>query len=80
MSDSLQPHELYVAYQVPLSMEFSRQEYWSRLPFPSLGDLLTQGSNLGLPHCKQTLYNLSHQGSLIRRALPSEPVEGTANE
>ena len=80
MSDSLQPHELYVAYQVPLSMEFSRQEYWSRLPFPSLGDLLTQGSNLGLPHCKQTLYHLSHQGSLIRRALPSEPVEGTANE
>ena len=25
--------------QVPLSMEFSRQEYWSGLPFPSLGDL-----------------------------------------
>ena len=23
-----------VAYQAPLSMEFSRQEYWSRLPFP----------------------------------------------
>ena len=23
----------------------------------------TQGSNLGLPHCKQTLYRLSHQGS-----------------
>ena len=26
------------AHQAPLSMEFSRQEYWSRLPFPSLGD------------------------------------------
>ena len=26
-----------VAYQVPLSMEFSRQEYWSGLPFPSPG-------------------------------------------
>ena len=25
--------------QAPLSMEFSRQEYWSDLPFPSLGDL-----------------------------------------
>ena len=24
-----------VAYQAPLSMEFSRQEYWSGLPFPS---------------------------------------------
>ena len=27
-----------VAHQTPLSMEFSRQEYWSRLPFPSPGD------------------------------------------
>ena len=28
-----------VAHQAPLSMEFSRQEYWTGLPFPSLGDL-----------------------------------------
>ena len=28
-----------VAYQAPQSMEFSRQEYWSGLPFPSPGDL-----------------------------------------
>ena len=28
-----------VAHQAPLSMEFSRQEYWSGLPFPSSGDL-----------------------------------------
>ena len=28
-----------VAYQAPPSMEFSRQEYWSGLPFPSLEDL-----------------------------------------
>ena len=27
------------AHQTPLSMEFSRQEYWSGLPFPSPGDL-----------------------------------------
>ena len=26
-----------------LSMEFSRQEYWSGLPFPALGDLLNSG-------------------------------------
>ena len=39
MSNSLQPHRLYVAYQAPLSMGFSRQEYWSGLPFPSPGDL-----------------------------------------
>ena len=29
--------------QAPLFMEFSRQEYWSRLPFSSLGDLLDSG-------------------------------------
>ena len=28
-----------VAHQAPLSMRFSRQEYWSRLPFPTPGDL-----------------------------------------
>ena len=27
------------AYRAPLSMEFSRQEYWSEVPLPSLGDL-----------------------------------------
>ena len=32
-----------VAYQGPLSMGFSRQEYWSGLPFPSPGDLLNPG-------------------------------------
>ena len=32
-----------VAHQVLLSMEFSRQEYWSGLPFPSPGDLLDPG-------------------------------------
>ena len=30
---------LLVPHQAPLSMEFSRQEYWSRLPFPPPGDL-----------------------------------------
>ena len=28
-----------IPYQVPLSMGFSRQEYWSGLPFPTPGDL-----------------------------------------
>ena len=32
-----------VARQAPLSMEFSRQEYWSGLPFPPPGDLLDPG-------------------------------------
>ena len=32
-----------VAHQAPLSKGFSRQEHWSGLPFPSPGDLPTQG-------------------------------------
>ena len=29
----------HITHQAPVSMEFSRQEYWSGLPFPSPGDL-----------------------------------------
>ena len=32
-----------IAHQAPLSMELSRQEYWSRVPFPSPGDLPNPG-------------------------------------
>ena len=49
-----------IAYQTPLSMEFSRQEYWSGLPFPSPGDL----PNLGIEHGSPALQ---------ADALPSEP-------
>ena len=35
-----------VACQVPLSIGFSRQEYWNGLPFPSPGDLLDPGIEL----------------------------------
>ena len=38
-----------VAYQAPLSMGFSRQEYRSRLPFPSPGDLPNPGIEPGSP-------------------------------
>ena len=34
---------MVVAHQAPVSMEFSRQEYWSGLPFPSPGDLPEPG-------------------------------------
>ena len=56
------------AHRASLSMKFSRQEYWSGLPFPSPGDSFqprdwTQGSNPGFLHCRQTFYCLSHQGS-----------------
>ena len=54
------------AHQVPLSMEFSMQEYWSGLPFPSSGDLPDQGLNphlLCLLHWQADSLSLSHRGS-----------------
>ena len=38
-----------VAHQVPLSMEFFWQEYWSGLPFPSPGNLSDSGIKPGSP-------------------------------
>ena len=38
-----------VAHQVPLSMGFSRKEYWSGLPFPSPGDRPDPGIEPGSP-------------------------------
>ena len=38
-----------VARQAPLSMEFSRPEYWSGLPFPSPGDFPTLEIEPGFP-------------------------------
>ena len=55
----------YIACQVLPSMGFSRQEYWSGLPFPSPGIFSTQGSNPGHPHFRQRLYHLSHMGIFV---------------
>ena len=49
-----------VALQAPLSMEFSRQEGWSGLPFPSRGDLPDPGIDPRAP-------------ALQADSLPSEP-------
>ena len=58
MSDSGIPWT--VAYQAPQTMESSRQEYWSGLPFPSPGDLPDPGIEPRSP-------------MLQADALPSEP-------
>ena len=42
VSDSLQP-PWTIAHQAPLSAGFSRQVYWSGLPFPSPGDIPDTG-------------------------------------
>ena len=49
-----------IAHQAPQSMEFSRQEGWSELPFPSPGDLPNPGIEPASP-------------ALQADALPSEP-------
>ena len=49
-----------VPHQPPLSMEFSRQEYWSGLPFPTPGDLSDPGIEPESP-------------TLQADSLPSEP-------
>ena len=50
-----------IARQAPLSMGFSRQEYWSGLPFPSQRDLPDPGIKPGSP-------------ALQVDSLPSEPL------
>ena len=45
-----------VAHRASLSKGFSRQEYWSGLPFSSSRDLLDPGSNPSLLHCRWILY------------------------
>ena len=52
-----------VAHQAPLSMEFSRQEYWSRFPFPSPGDVPNTRLNPYLLHWQLGSVLLSHKGS-----------------
>ena len=58
MSNSVTPWT--VACQASLSMEFSRQQYWSGLPFPSPGDLPDPGIK-------------SRSPALQADSLPSEP-------
>ena len=48
MPNSLQPHG-WIVCQAPVSMEFSRPEYWSEQPFPSLVDLPNPGIEPGSP-------------------------------
>ena len=52
-----------VACQALLSMEFSRQEYWSGCHSLLQGILQTQGLNPSLLHCRQIIYHLRKLGS-----------------
>ena len=48
------------AHQAPLSVGFSRQEYWSGLPFPPPGDLLDPGVEPRSPALQADSLPLSH--------------------
>ena len=52
-----------IACQASLSMEFSRQEYWSALPFPAPGDLPDLGLKPLSPALEADSLPLHHQGS-----------------
>ena len=54
-----------VAYQASLSMGFSRQEYWSGLPFPSPGDLPDPGIEPESPALEADALTSEPQGSPI---------------
>ena len=56
-----------VAFQAPLSVEFSRQEYWSELPFPSLGNLPNPGIKPSSPA------SLALASRLFTAAPPGKP-------
>ena len=57
MSDSFQPHGLYSSWISPGQNTGMDSFSFLQAIFP------TQESNLGLPHCRQILYQLSHKGS-----------------
>ena len=54
-----------VARQALLSMGFSRQEYWSGLPFPSPGDLPNPGMELGSPALQTDSLPTELRGKLL---------------
>ena len=58
-----------VAYQVPPSMEFSGQEYWSGLPFPSPGDLPDPGIETGSPELQADTLPSESQKELTNQRL-----------
>ena len=61
-------------YQASLSVGFSRQEYWSGLPFPSPGDLPDPGIELS------SLTSPALAGGLFTTEPPEEPFESHESE
>ena len=64
MFDSCNP--MHYSLQAPLSMGFSKWEYWSGLPFPFQDDLPYPG----LLNCREILYRLSYEGDIDLLPIP----------
>ena len=58
-----------VAHQVPLSMEFPRQEHWSGLPFPSPGDLPDPGTEPVSPALVGRFFTIEPPGKSSNKLL-----------
>ena len=77
VSNCLRPHGL--AYQAPLSVEFSREECWNGLHSLLQGIFPTQGLNPGLPHCRQISYRLKPPGKpIIKKAFHNPTCPNTS--
>ena len=79
VADPLWPHGLVC--QVPLSMKFSRQEYWSGLPFPSPRDLADPGIepvSLASPLLAGRFFTMwgtrEAQGNINQQLLPNDNI------
>ena len=66
-----------VAHQAPLSMAFSRQEYWSGLPFPPPGDLADLRIEPWSPSSGQILHHLSHISIVFQILFHYRLLQGT---
>ena len=69
-----------IALQAPLSIEFSRQEYWNELPFPPPGDLPDSGIKPGSPALQADSLLTELQGKLFTvcqfKKCPLHPAVG----
>ena len=66
-----------VACQAPLSMEFSRQEYWSGLPFSSPGDLPDPGIEPGYPALQADYLSSEPPGKTLKATKKKKKTVGT---
>ena len=74
VSDSLRPHRLQPT-RLLCPWDFPGNSTGVGCHFLLQRIFPTQGSNLGLPHCRQTLYHPSHQGSPINTIGYSKSTE-----